>query len=78
MENIIRDNKEDLKNGCWVLHWDGKTLKKVTHAGKKKSVLAIILNASHKEEEILLDVINMKSVKHGASEETDVIYTAIP
>ena len=45
---------------------------------RSQNILAIILNAAHKEEEILLDVINMKSVKHGASEETDVIYTAIP
>ena len=46
--------------GKWVLHWDGKTLKKLEHSGENGEWVAVLLTALHTEKEILLDVINLK------------------
>lgn len=58
----IKNNYEELlmsDEGYWVVHWDGKTLKQTTHAGHTKSVLAVVLNALHSDNEVLLDVIDV-------------------
>ena len=43
----------------WVLHWDGKTFKKLQHTGQNAEWVAVVLTALHTDKEILLDVINM-------------------
>ena len=46
----------------WVLHWDGKTFNKKTHAGKKKPVLAVVLKSLNDDDEIVVDVIDMSGM----------------
>jgi hypothetical protein len=63
----------------WVLHWDGKTLKKLQHTGQNGEWVAVVLTALHTDKEILLDVINMNDCEGeaGAEREARAIFAKL-
>ena len=68
-ESII-SNKLAIPSAHYTLHWDGKIFKSLTHCGKNKERVAVLLTASNGEE-ILLGVIEVENGT--AAEEHDAI-----
>ena len=38
------------KDGLWVIHWDGKTLKKLQHSGENSEHVAVVMKALHTDK----------------------------
>ena len=56
-----------------MLLWDGKMLQNIEHAGTSKEVIAILLAATDKKSDVLLQI-NPVDQKHStASEQTKII-----
>ena len=51
-ESII-SNKLAIPSAYYTLHWDGKIFKSLTHCGKNKERVAVLLTASNGEEILL-------------------------
>jgi hypothetical protein len=66
------------KDGLWVIHWDGKTLKKLQHSGENSEYVAVVMKALHTDKEILLEVINLKDCDgEGSKREADAIFAKL-
>ena len=67
----IDDEKiEQIVKKLWALHWDGKMLKPLNHAGNKEERLAVLLKSG--KEEFLLQIINIEG-KIDATKQTNAI-----
>ena len=79
-QNEISDQEKTLlqqDDRTWVLHWDGKTFNKKTHAGKKQPVLAVVLKCLQDDTEILVDVVDMSNGSRADAECRSIINALI-
>ena len=63
----------DSESNRYLLHWDGKMLQSIEHAGTSKEVIAILLTATHEKSEILLKIENLDQGHSTAAELTNII-----
>ena len=61
-KSVFEKNLETIKASeynRYLLHWDGKMLQSMEHAGTGAEVVAILLTATHEKHEILLKIENL-------------------
>ena len=59
-DNLIQSALEEINqpNNFFVLHWDGKMLKPLSHTQKKQEVIAVLLTSTVEDKEIWLGTCN--------------------
>ena len=75
LSGMTRNGENETKG--YVIHWDGKMLKPLEHAGKKQEVLAVLLTSTHDESEILLSIIQLQHGEGNAEIESQKIIAAL-
>ena len=67
----------DSESNRYLLHWDGKMLQSIEHAGTSQEVIAILLTATHEKSKILLKIENLDQGHNTAAELTNIIWDTL-